>query len=218
MYKPIKQLRFGPYVTPVVVPGAIVECEVRGLVNIVGLSNGPIPWPIGEQDGREEPIVFKSLARAVRQESPTAVAAAWGVNVALAERWKAACGRPQKRKKQTVKTPPIPWKREDDDLLCRSSLSEAARLTGRTLTAVRKRRRLLGLPDGRLATERAARTMPPEEQAAAASEVLRVRTRVLANSLAELHVTFNKAKAKLAFWRSSAQIQPGKTSADMTTG
>src|SRR2546428_10310476 len=80
-------LQFGPYVTPIIAPGVVVECEVRGLVTVVGASDAPIPWPIGERDGQRQPIVFKSLARAVRQESPAAVAAAWSIDVATVEAW-----------------------------------------------------------------------------------------------------------------------------------
>src|SRR5438445_13705481 len=98
----LQGLRFGPYVTPVAVPGSIVECEVRGLVHVVGLTGGPIPWPIGEREGIQELIVFKALARAVRQESPSTVAKAWGVDLATAEDWKLFCREPRKRKKQTL--------------------------------------------------------------------------------------------------------------------
>src|SRR5438552_3251614 len=145
------KLRFGPYVTPVMASGVFVECEVRGLVKIIGVSSAEVPWPIGERDGQEQLVVFKALARAVRQESPPAVASAWGVSLAMAERWKKACRQPRQRKKQTLASPPIPWKPSDDELIGKVSLAEAARLTGRTITAVRKRRRMLGLPDGRLA-------------------------------------------------------------------
>jgi len=42
------QLRFGPYRTPRFKYGARVECEVRGEVTIIGLSDGPIPWLVGK--------------------------------------------------------------------------------------------------------------------------------------------------------------------------
>jgi len=193
-------LRFGPYVTPVVAIGVIVECEARGLVTVVGLSKAPIPWPIGDRHGQHELIVFKALARAVRQESPEAVAAAWGVSLATAQQWKKVCRQPRPRKKQTLASPAIPWKPSEDELVGNLSLAEAARLTGRTLTAVRKRRRMLGLPDGRLATQRAARTHSLEQQAQAACSVLRSRTKVLSDSLSELRMTFARSKATLAFW------------------
>ncbi len=188
--------------------GVVVECEFRGLVTVVGLSDGPIPWPIGERDGERQPIVFKALARALRQESSPAVAAAWGVTCDLVEDWRLICRQPRRRKKQTLASPPIPWKPEDDELIRRLTLAEAARLTGRTLTAVRKRRRALGLPDGRTAAERAVRhEIPLTEQAADVCRVLRKRTIELKNSLAELHETYRRARASLAFWRSRHSLK-----------
>src|SRR5262245_65006866 len=97
----LRHLRFGPYVTPVVAAGVVVECEFRGLVQIVGMSTGPIPWPIGEREGERQLVVFKALARAVRHEDPRAVAAAWNVDLLVATAWKAACQRPRTRRKQT---------------------------------------------------------------------------------------------------------------------
>ena len=82
------------------------------------------------------------------------------------------------------------------------SLAEAARLTGRTITAVRKRRRMLGLPDGRLAAQKAARMESLEQLAETACNVLRLRTKALGESLAELRTTFIRSKATVAFWRS----------------
>lgn len=199
---PKSQLRFGPYLTPVVANGVVVECEVRGLVKIVGLSEAPIPWPIGERDGLCEPVVFKALARAVRQETPEAVAATWGVSTATAEQWKVACHRPRQRKKQTHRTPPIAWKPAHDELIATLSLAEAARLTGRTLTAVRKRRRILRLPDGRLAAQRAARAEVLHVRAKLDCEELRSRTQKLQQALAELRATFLQSKATLEYWHS----------------
>jgi hypothetical protein len=196
------QLRFGPYVTPVCVVGAILECEVRGLVTIVGLSGGTIRWPLGERDGLEEPVVFKGLARALRQESPAAVAAAWGVSVETAARWQAACRRPRHRRKQTVSSPPIAWKKADDELLARVSLAEAACLTGRTITAVRKRRRILGLPDRRVAAQRAVKTQTVEQQVVAAQLRLRDSMDRIIKSHAAITETCRTAKARLAYWHS----------------
>jgi hypothetical protein len=202
-HEKLVDLRYGPYITPVIAIGVVVPCEVRGLVTLVGQTDGPIPWPIGQRDGDQQLIVFKALARAVRQESPHAVARAWGVTVATVEAWRTACRQPIHRKKQTVSSPPIPWKHDDDELISRLSLAEAARLTGRTITAVRKRRRALGLPDGRMAAQRAIKTEGNiENRAAAVRRMLRARTLELASSLAELRETFQRARASLAFWRS----------------
>jgi hypothetical protein len=43
----LTRLLFGPYVAPPFEYGAIVRDEVRGDVEIVALSDAPIPWPIG---------------------------------------------------------------------------------------------------------------------------------------------------------------------------
>ncbi len=203
----LAKLRYGPYITPVVAPGVIVECEVRGLVTVVGLSDAPIPWPLGERDGHTQPIVFKALARAVRQESQRDIAAAWGVSMQDVASWQTVCRHPRQRKKQTLSSPPIPWKRDDDELICRLSLAEAARLTGRTLTAVRKRRRTLGLPDGRTAAQRAVRTENPlAEHAAAVRRELRMRTDELTISLAELRETYQRAKNSVAYWQAQEAL------------
>jgi len=206
----IAGLRFGPYVTPVVAIGVVVECEVRGLVTVVGVTHGPIPWPVGERDGEAQPIVFKALARAVRQEESAAVAAAWGFTTVQVEQWRDKCRQPRRRKKQTISSPPIPWKREDDELVRVLSLAEAARLTGRTLTAVRKRRRALGLPDGRMKTQRSIRTGDKTlEHAAQAKQLLQTRTRELSESVDQLRETFRKARETLSFWKFQSSLNKG---------
>src|SRR5688572_648874 len=111
--------QFGPYLTPVFAVGAVVECEVRGLVRVVRLSEGPIAWPIGERNGQQELVVYKALARAIRQETPEVVAACFGVPLAAARQWQAHCQGLRCRKKQTRTSLPHPWKREDDELLAR---------------------------------------------------------------------------------------------------
>jgi hypothetical protein len=198
------QLRFGPYLAPVVVPGTIVECEVRGLVTVAGTSTGPLRWPIGRKDERDELIVFKGLARAVRQETPAAIAAAFGVSRQIAEQWRSACRAPRHRKKQTRKSLPIAWKPSDDEIICTMPLMEAARLTGRTVTAVRKRRRLLGLPDGRLAAHK-PHDDTLEFKLDMARQHLREQTAQLAESLAALRGTMTRAKATAAFWQTTCQ-------------
>jgi len=94
------------YVTPVYASGARVECEVRGLVQIVGLSDGPLPWPIGELNGVRELIVYRGLAKALIVESPDAIAEMWGVPVTTARRWQTALAavpeRERWRRQQTT--------------------------------------------------------------------------------------------------------------------
>ena len=71
------QLRFGKYKTPTFRYGTIVQCAVFGEVKIVGLSDAPIPWPIGLKGGNRTQVVYKDLAKARRAESNLAVAHWW---------------------------------------------------------------------------------------------------------------------------------------------
>jgi hypothetical protein len=45
----LRRLLFGAYRTPVFKYGDVVICEARGQVEIVGLSGGRIPWPVGKR-------------------------------------------------------------------------------------------------------------------------------------------------------------------------
>jgi hypothetical protein len=57
------KLHFGPYRTPlVVIIGAVLPCEIHGPLKVVGLSEAPIPWPIGEKDGEQSLVVYRGLA------------------------------------------------------------------------------------------------------------------------------------------------------------
>jgi hypothetical protein len=76
--KPLRniQLRLGPYATPQFRIGDVITDELRGDVTIVGLSDGLIPWPIGRTNksrGQKSLILFGDLARAVKDESLSAV-------------------------------------------------------------------------------------------------------------------------------------------------
>ena len=83
----------GTYRTPRFRYGRKVLCEVRGEVVITGLTNAPIPWPLGKGGrGRHSLIVFKGLARAVRRESNQAVAYWWGVDVQTVSKWRRLLG------------------------------------------------------------------------------------------------------------------------------
>ena len=77
------------YVTPVMAKGAMVNCQIRGLVKIVGLSEGPIPWPTGERNGVQQLIVYEGLATAIRRETTDTVASLWGVPVETVKEWQA---------------------------------------------------------------------------------------------------------------------------------
>jgi hypothetical protein len=88
------RLHFGPYRTPQFQMGAVVSCEIRGHVVIVGLSAGRIPWPIGRRRGTSArgPVLFADLARAVRKEANAAVCHWWGVTPQTVTKWRKALG------------------------------------------------------------------------------------------------------------------------------
>jgi hypothetical protein len=91
MYAARRQgLCFGPYRIPRCRVGQRVECLIRGEVRVVGLSNAPKRWPIGEKDGRQELIVYRGLAEAVRLERQEVIAAHWGVPVETVAGWQRA--------------------------------------------------------------------------------------------------------------------------------
>jgi hypothetical protein len=68
--------------------GKAVFCEVRGEVVICGLSDAPIPWPVGKRGL----VVYGGLAKAVRRESAQAVAHWWGVTPQTVWVWRKALG------------------------------------------------------------------------------------------------------------------------------
>ena len=70
------KLLFGPYNPPAVRLGQIVHCTIRGDLEVVGISAGPIPWPLGRRPpkGRQRSlIVMGGLEEAIRLESAGAV-------------------------------------------------------------------------------------------------------------------------------------------------
>jgi hypothetical protein len=87
------RLRFGRYCTPRFRYGAKVEDARRGRVKIVGVSDAPIPWPIGAgKRGAKSLVLFGALVLAVRRESNQAVARAWGVTGQTVTAWRRALG------------------------------------------------------------------------------------------------------------------------------
>jgi len=142
------------YVTPVYFVGARVTCQVRGVVEIVGLSDGPYPWPVGRLDWKLELIVYKGLAKAVRDESPEFVAARWGVSVETVVEWKAHLNnppvveppKPSKRRRRIGRPPNThQWTPEEDAIIRTTMMGEAAKLLGVTAATISKRRRQLGV-------------------------------------------------------------------------
>jgi hypothetical protein len=78
----------GTYQTPRCRMGQRVRCAVRGQVEIVGLSDAPIPWPLCRYHGHHAPVVYKGLLWAVRRESEQAIVHWWGVGVELVWNWR----------------------------------------------------------------------------------------------------------------------------------
>ncbi len=61
---PRKFRLFGSYRTPKVRMGQKVECEVRGTLKVVRLSDSRIPWPWGSgPTGRATLVLYGDLAR-----------------------------------------------------------------------------------------------------------------------------------------------------------
>jgi hypothetical protein len=71
---PLHRLLFGPCRTPVFKYGDVVICDVRGQVEIVGLTGGRIPWPVGKRGSAKALVLCDALAKAVRCEPAVAVA------------------------------------------------------------------------------------------------------------------------------------------------
>jgi hypothetical protein len=83
----------GTYQTPRFRIGQKVLCAVRGEVTIAGMTDAPIPWPLGKRGrGRHLLVVYKGLAKAVRRESNQAVAHWWGIDVQTVTKWRKALG------------------------------------------------------------------------------------------------------------------------------
>jgi hypothetical protein len=83
----------GRYRTPRFRYGRKVLCEVRGEVAITGMTDAPIPWPIGKRGrGRHSLVVSKGLAKAIRRESEQAICRWWGVCPTTVWKWRKALG------------------------------------------------------------------------------------------------------------------------------
>lgn len=84
--------RVSTYKTPKFRYGAVVFDEVRGEVEIVGLSDAPIPWPIGKRKQGKSLVVYQDLAKAVRSESNATVCELWGITPQTVTKWRKALG------------------------------------------------------------------------------------------------------------------------------
>jgi hypothetical protein len=97
--------KFGAYLSPVVVIGAFIPCELRGVVRIVGMSAGPIAWPIGEKNGQDALVIYKGLSRALNLETAEDVAAWWGIDEQAVQRWQSGQREPLSAKPADVNSP-----------------------------------------------------------------------------------------------------------------
>ena len=83
----------GTYRTPRVRVGQTVECEVRGPVVVVSIADSPIQWPWGKRGrGRRSPVVYKGLAKALRDEMGTDICRAWGISSQTVTKWRKRLG------------------------------------------------------------------------------------------------------------------------------
>jgi hypothetical protein len=81
----------GKYRTPRFRIGQRVRCQVRGEMVIRGMTDAPIPWPLGSpkgRGGRRSLIVYKDLAKAIRREANQAVAYWWGMDPQTVTKWR----------------------------------------------------------------------------------------------------------------------------------
>ncbi len=96
---PNVKLVFGPYKTPRYRYGQIVMDELYGEVQIVGTSDAKIPWPTHSRGtGKPIPVLYRGLARAVREEMFQAVQHHWGVATWTVDRWRKALAVPTSNK------------------------------------------------------------------------------------------------------------------------
>lgn len=85
----------GTYRTPRFNYGDVVSCARLGEVRITALTDGPIPWPVGQRlrNGRRPAIIlYAGLGEAVRRESASAVAHHWGVTAQTVSLWRRTLG------------------------------------------------------------------------------------------------------------------------------
>jgi hypothetical protein len=86
---------FGPYRPPHRSrPGDRLFCQLRGWVEVGGLSDSPVPWPYMKARGRHSHILTGDLVRAVRQEASIVVCHLFGVTAQTVTKWRATLGVP----------------------------------------------------------------------------------------------------------------------------
>ncbi len=130
----------GPYQAPALQAGDRAYCQYRGYEVVVSRwTEAPLPWPLGRawQRGKPSPVVDGELIRAIRSESPLALRHWLGVSASLVQSWRLRMGVPKLLRRW------LPW---EVALLGAMPDLEVARLTGRTLNAVRVVRHKRAVP------------------------------------------------------------------------
>lgn len=86
------KLLFGPYGAPLFEYGQVVRDEVRGDVEICGMTGARIPWPVGKIGSAKSLVVYAGPAAAVWCESNVAVCSRWGITPQTVSKWRKALG------------------------------------------------------------------------------------------------------------------------------
>lgn len=182
----------GPYRVPALKRGERAFCLFRGCVVVVtGLTDAPIQWPrcctLDPPGGGRGLLVDDELARAVRSESALALCRWWGVSRATARRWRKALGvgrmdaegsrrlilanistivaarEPCPAGAAAREEDSVLWAPEELALVGAYPDAEVARRTGRSKTAVQKKRRELGRPNPKYPHYRHLRWTPEDD-------------------------------------------------------
>lgn len=98
---PLKYGTYGPI--PVNVGDRLTD-ELRGEVVVGGFFDAAIPWPYATGPGPRQLVLTGHLARALRSESPEAVAAWWGVTISAAMRMRAKLENESAKRQRGVGT------------------------------------------------------------------------------------------------------------------
>ncbi len=91
------KLDHAPFTAPRVQLGETIYCAVHGPRPVVGVSGGPLPWPLVRpiQGGRPVPALTGDLLDAVRRESKQAIAHWWSVSGKTVWRWRCVLEVPE---------------------------------------------------------------------------------------------------------------------------
>ena len=118
----LADLRFGPYVSPVIAIGVVVECEAHGMVTVVAPVTAQLRGRWASCDGERQLVVFKSLARALRRKPGgrgRRLGRRYRDSVPLADGLQSAATPQKANSRQPADC--VDW-REDDDIIAHVSL------------------------------------------------------------------------------------------------